>query len=196
MIVEKKRNGIKYSLPAPKKTSYTYIEFYEEYWRPVYINAFRYTRHIQDAEDVAQECMMRVLNYWDTIEQKTILAAVSMYCTQVHTNWLKLDKKHCDVRSLDDIFDPDADYNHPADPFADPYYLLLRDQSSECMKEHLLDLSDLDKELFVLVYGEGYKTVDAAKELGITKGNADLRLHRSRKKMFECITPNDIWENA
>lgn len=190
----KPKNGIRYSLPNPKQKSYTYPEFYKEYRKPILLNAYRYTRQMQDAEDVMQECMLRVLTYWNTIEQKTILAAVSMYCTQVHTNWLKVDKKHGDVRSFDDIFDPDQDYNHPADPFSDPYYAILRDQSSKCMESHLKALTDIDRDLFIMVYGDGYKTVDAAKQLGITKGNADLRLHRSRKKMLECITPEEILE--
>ena len=194
---KKKKPGIKYYLNAPLKDSYTYSEFYKEYWNQIYANAYRYCRHRQDAEDVTQEIMLRVYTRWSTLEQETLTAGVSRYATQGHIDWLRVVlRRKADMRSLDDVYDPSYDFNHPEDTFANPYYEILRDTASSCLEDTFEMQGQLDKRLFLMVYDEGIRTVDAAKALDISKGNADIRLHRARKLLSTCFTKDELLDEV
>lgn len=194
---KKTKFRVTYILPAPKKVSYTYHEFYEEYYSPILKNAFRYTRNFHDAEEVTQEAMLRVLLRWSSIEMKYLTANVSLYCSHAHTDWFRVvQRNQADLRSFDEMFDPEQDYNHPEDTSADPMLELLSERASECMEVHLASLSEMDRKLFMMVYDEGIKTIFASEKLGITKGNADIRLYRARQKLSSCVTRDAIIEGV
>jgi len=188
-----------YSIPTPlqNKDCYTMEDIYREY-QPLLLKLNRYkTETMEDAEDLTHEIFLRVILYTKSnpVPLKSVPTFLSRHATFAYIDWMrKYIRGGVDLRSYEEMFSPSADYNHPVSKTRDPLMQLLIEEASLCMHEKLKELSLLDYKLFHLVYWEGIKTIDAAKEVEITKGNADVRLYRIRKFLSSCSTKSEILE--
>jgi RNA polymerase sigma-70 factor (ECF subfamily) len=189
----KKYRGFSYSIKTPTKKHYVYSELYAEYYPQVYRMAMKYSDTIQDAEDVTQEIFMRLLINWNRLDFRNLAKCISITSQQTHSNWFKYYvKRGADVYSYDDLFLPDADWNHPTSDFGDPYQEMINSNLLGCFEDKFRILKDDDKRLLNLIYGEGYTIVEASEVLEISKTAAENRVWRAKQLMETCYKREDF----
>lgn len=189
----KKNRGFVYSIKTPQRKDYVYTEMYSEYYPQVYRTAMKYSDTVEDAEDVTQEIFMRLLINWNRLDFKNLAQCISITSQQTHSNWYKYYvKRGADVCSYDDLFLPNADWNHPASEFGDPYQEMINNGILGCFEDKFRLLKDEDKRLLNMIYGEGWTIAEAAVSLEISKTAAENRVWRAKQLMETCYKREDF----
>lgn len=195
-MTEKKLTRIHtWSIPDKILPENTFEAVYEAYYDIIFKNAYsKVDQHIQDAEDLTQEIFLRILTRFNTLNFSCLSSCLSRLAKQAQIDWFrKYQEAGLDLRKFDDLYDPEADYFERADPECnDPLLMLVRAETEECMVDNFSMLSNLDAQLFVNVYIEGWKVRDAAKALEISQTSAETKLWRIRNKLATCLSSADV----
>lgn len=140
----------------------------------------------QDAEDLAQETLARVM----AALQKGAVAdpeALPAFVYQTAKNIMKerFRKAGRETRAM-------ARYqNEPAgDPLPDGLAVLVSEQRSKEVRVALATLSADDRNLLQWLYGQGLDAGEVAARLGIAAGNVRVRKHRALGRLAEALGVN------
>ena len=160
------------------------------YERAVYVAAYAILRDHADAEEAAQETMLKVLLHLGQLEHRE---KFNSWLLQIAVNEARLQRRRKHA-SLYEPLDP-AEPNEPFTPrdFADwrelPSEAAERSEVRAAIARALDDLPDLYREVFVLRDVQQIGTQDAARILGISVPAVKVRLHRARLMMREKLAP-------
>jgi RNA polymerase sigma-70 factor (ECF subfamily) len=172
-----------------KQLFYSLVQPYE---RGLYLTAFSIVQNEADAEDVAQEAVLKALSHLDQFRGE---AKFSTWLIQICINEgrMRLRRDHKDrFESIDSRQETEegdyvpmdvADWREiPSDALADK-------ELKEALARALASLRPKYREVFVLRDVQGLSIGEAAEVLGITQATVKMRLMRARLQMRDALAP-------
>lgn len=173
-----------------------FYELVRPYERRVFAAAMAILRNESDAEDVAQEAMLKALR---AIRQFRADARFSTWLIQITVNEALMrrrkDRNHV-IEAIDDRRDEESDYA-PRD-FADwreiPSEVLERKEVRQRLAQALASLDRKYREVFVLRDMEQLNIQETADALGISIASVKTRLLRARLMLRDLLAAG--WEQG
>src|SRR5215510_6429282 len=168
-----------------------FYELIRPYERRVYAAAFSITHNDADAEDVAQEA---VLKAFKNLRQFREESRFSTWLIQIAVNEARMRRRREHAKVMEPIVDhqpEDASYT-PRD-FADwreiPSETLERKEIRQRLVEALATLDEKYREVFVLRDVEQLSIEETAKALSISVASVKTRLLRARLMLRDLLAP-------
>jgi RNA polymerase sigma-70 factor, ECF subfamily len=168
-----------------------FYELIRPYERRVFAAAFAILRNEADAEDAAQEAMLKAFKH---IRQFRAESRFSTWLIQITVNEARMRrrKEHADI--MEPIVDrPDEEGNYTPRDFADwreiPLETLERKEVRQKLADALASLGEKYREVFVLRDMEQLSIEETAKALGISTASVKTRLLRARLMLRELLAP-------
>jgi RNA polymerase sigma-70 factor, ECF subfamily len=168
-----------------------FYELVRPYERSVYAAAFAILRNEADAEDAAQEAMLKALK---NIRQFRAEARFSTWLVQITINeaHMRRRKQHADLMEPIAGRADDGGNYMPRD-FADwreiPSEALERKEVREKLAEALASLGEIYREVFVLRDMQHLSIEETATALGISTASVKTRLLRARLMLRDLLAP-------
>jgi RNA polymerase sigma-70 factor (ECF subfamily) len=168
-----------------------FYELVRPYERRVYSAAFAILRNAADAEDAAQEAILKAFRH---IKQFREEARFSTWLIQIAVNEARMRrrKNHADV--MEPIADrPDETGNYTPRDFADwreiPSETLERKEIRESLAAALASLGEIYREVFVLRDMQHLSIEETAEALKISTASVKTRLLRARLMLRDLLAP-------
>lgn len=168
-------------------------ELVRPYERAVFITTYGILRDHADAEDAAQETMLKALMHLDQLGDPQKFKG---WLLQIAVNEARLKRrgKHANLfEPLDGNANADSETPFMPRDFADwrewPSDVAERKEIREHISRALDSLPDIYREIFILRDVQQLSANECADALGITVPAVKVRLHRARLMMRECLTP-------
>ncbi|MGA3104697.1 MAG: sigma-70 family RNA polymerase sigma factor [Terriglobales bacterium] len=168
-----------------------FYELIHPYERRLYAAAFAILRNEADAEDVAQEA---VLKAFKNLRQFRAESKFSTWLTQITINEARMRKRKAHSHLTEPLADrPDDEGNYTPRDFADwreiPSETLERKEVRLKLAEALAQLSQIYREVFVLRDMQHLSIDETAKALGISTASVKTRLLRARLMLRDLLSP-------
>jgi RNA polymerase sigma-70 factor (ECF subfamily) len=168
-----------------------FYQLIRPYERRVYATAFAILRNQSDAEDAAQEAVLKAFKH---IGQFRAEAKFSTWLIQITLNEARMRKRKEHLHMMEPIADhPDDDGNYIPRDFADwreiPSETLERKEVRERLAQALVSLGDKYREVFVLRDMHHLSIEETAKTLGISTASVKTRLLRARLMLRDLLAP-------
>jgi RNA polymerase sigma-70 factor, ECF subfamily len=181
MLIQRIRNG-EHEL---------FYELIQPYERRVYAAAFAILRNEADAEDVAQEAVLKAFKH---IGQFRAEARFSTWLTQITINEAHMWRRKQHASVMEPIVDrKDEEGNYTPRDFADwreiPLETLERKEVRQKLGEALASLGEKYREIFVLRDMQHLSIEETAKILGISTASVKTRLLRARLMLRDLLAP-------
>jgi RNA polymerase sigma-70 factor (ECF subfamily) len=169
-----------------------FYELIRPYERAVYFAAMGVLNNAADAEEVAQEAVLKAFNNLSKFRRE---AKFSTWLIQITINEARMrfrkDRRHLYDSMDEQKSDEEGDYI-PKD-FADwreiPSEQLQRKELREALKRALESLDAKYREVLVLRDVQHMSIIETATALGITEASVKTRLLRARLQMREALAP-------
>ena len=168
-----------------------FYELIRPYERRVFAAALAILRNEADAEDAAQEAMLKAFKH---IHQFRAESRFSTWLIQITVNEARMRrrKEHADI--MEPIVDrPDEEGNYTPRDFADwreiPLETLERNEVRKKLAEALTSLGEKYREVFVLRDMQHLSIEETAKALGISTASVKTRLLRARLMLRDLLAP-------
>lgn len=169
-----------------------FYDLIRPYERAVYISAFSILQNEADAEEIAQEAILKAFTHLRSFRRE---AKFSTWLIQIAMNEsrmrLRKDRKHL-YESLDEGKDSKEGDYIPKD-FADwreiPSEELQRGRLKKALHTAIAGLAPKYREVFVLRDVEEMSISETAQALGITEASVKTRLLRARLQMRDALAP-------
>lgn len=168
-----------------------YYELVQPYERSVYLSAFALLRNEADAEDAAQEAILKAFRHLKEFRGESRFRT---WLVQIAINEARMKSRisRREVISLDDeTEDEDGSYT-PMD-LEDwrelPSEALERSEVREILRQALLTLAPMYRETFVLRDIQKLSIAETAAILGVKEGVVKARLFRARLQLRDLIAP-------
>ena len=168
-----------------------FYELIRPYERRVYSAALAILRNEADAEDAAQEA---VLKAFKNIRQFRGEARFSTWLIQITVNEARMRRRKEHAHLVEPIVDrEDAEGDYTPRDFADwreiPSETLERKEVREKLAEALEALGHIYREVFVLRDMQHLSIEETAKALGISSASVKTRLLRARLMLRDLLAP-------
>lgn len=171
---------------------HAYYDLIKPYERAVYVSAFSILQNEADAEEVAQEAILKSFTHLKSFRRES---KFSTWLIQIAINEarmrLRKDRKHL-YESIDEGKDTEEGDYMPKD-YADwreiPSEELQRGRLKEALQKAIAGLAPKYREVFVLRDVEEFSIAETAKTLGITEASVKTRLLRARLQMRDALAP-------
>jgi RNA polymerase sigma-70 factor (ECF subfamily) len=163
----------------------------QPYERRVYSAAFAILRNEADAEDVAQEAVLKAFKH---IRQFRAEARFSTWLIQITVNEARMRLRKDHARIMESMVDQQDEEGHytPRD-FADwreiPSETLERSEIRESLTRALASLNEKYQDVFVLRDVQHLSIAETAKLLGISSAAVKTRLLRARLMLRDLLAP-------
>jgi len=168
-----------------------FYELIRPYERRVYSTAFAILRNEADAEDAAQEAVLKAFKH---LRQFRAEARFSTWLIQITMNEarMRIRKEHAAImQPMDDHQDEEGNYI-PRD-FADwreiPSETLERSEVRDKLVEALASLGQKYREVFVLRDIQQMSIEETARTLGVSTASVKTRLLRARLMLRDLLAP-------
>jgi len=174
-----------------------FYELIRPYERRVYAAAFAITHNDADAEDVAQEAMLKAFK---NLRQFRAESRFSTWLIQITVNEARMRKRKEHAHLVEPMVEQkDAEGNYVPRDFADwreiPSETLERREIREKLAEALVSLGEIYREVFVLRDMQHLSIEETAKALGISTASVKTRLLRARLMLRDLLAPGlgGVW---
>ena len=168
-----------------------FYELVRPYERRVYSAAFAILRNSADAEDAAQEAILKAFRH---IKQFREEARFSTWLLQIAVNEARMRRRRNHGEVMEPIADrPDEAGNYVPRDFADwreiPSETLERKEIREKLTEALASLGEIYREVFVLRDMQHLSIEETAEALKISTASVKTRLLRARLMLRDLLAP-------
>ena len=168
-----------------------FCELIRPYERRVFAAAFAILRNEADAEDVAQEAMLKAFKH---IGQFRGESRFSTWLIQITVNEARMRRRKEHAEIMEPIGDrEDQEGNYTPRDFADwreiPLETLERKEVRQKLAEALASLGEKYREVFVLRDMQHLSIEETAKVLGISTASVKTRLLRARLMLRDLLAP-------
>ena len=177
-----------------------FYQLIRPYERRVFAAAFAILRNEADAEDVAQEAMLKAFKY---IRQFREESKFSTWLLQITVNEARMRRRKEHARIMEPMVEhQDEEGNYVPRDFADwreiPLETLERKEVRQKLAEALASLGEKYREVFVLRDMQHMSIEETAKALGITTASVKTRLLRARLMLRDLLAPGlgGTWSRA
>lgn len=169
-----------------------FYELIKPYERGVFRAAFAIVHNEHDAEEVAQEAMLKTLANLSSFRRE---AKFSTWLLQITINEARMrlrKERRALYESLDDGKDTDDGDYVPRD-FADwreiPSEAFAQERLRDALRQAIASLAPKYREVFVLRDVQDLNIAQTAEALGITQASVKTRLLRARLQMRDALAP-------
>lgn len=177
------------SAPIPKKERYeTFEELYEEFWDPLHKQFYYMDKDFHLAEDMAQETMLRVWQYWDRLQWDKLGGAIGTIANRVRYGQMRKEMGRPDDQLYDDILE----FECHDEGITDPVREVMNHQASEIISGIFDKLREEERELFSDVYLRNLSIAEVAEKHEITKPHVYVKLYRIRDQLIGRLDRYDI----
>jgi RNA polymerase sigma-70 factor, ECF subfamily len=181
MLIERVRDG----------ETDAFYELIRPYERRVYAAAFAILKNEADAEDTAQEAVLKAFRH---IRQFRAESRFSTWLIQITVNEARMRLRKAHANLMEPIADrQDEDGNYTPRDFADwreiPSETLERKEIRQKLAEALAELGEIYREVFVLRDMQHLSIEETAKALRISPGSVKTRLLRARLMLRDLLAP-------
>jgi len=169
-----------------------FYELVQPYERRVYFAAFAILRNQADAEDVAQEAVLKALK---NIRQFRAESRFSTWLIQITVNEARMWRRRHRAHMMEPITGRDHDEQGSYTPrdFADwreiPSETLERKEIREKLAEALAELGEIYRDVFVLRDMHHLSIEETSRALGISTASVKTRLLRARLMLRDLLSP-------
>ena len=168
-----------------------FYQLIQPYEHRVYSAAFAILRNEADAEDVAQEAVLKAFKH---IRQFRADARFSTWLIQITVNEARMRLRKAHARIMEAIVDQqDEEGNYTPRDFADwreiPSETLERSEIRDALTRALASLNAKYQEVFVLRDVQHLSIAETAKSLGISSAAVKTRLLRARLMLRDLLAP-------
>src|ERR1700730_9762143 len=168
-----------------------FYELIRPYERRVYSATFAILRNTADAEDAAQEAILKAFRH---IRQFREEARFSTWLIQIAVNEARMRRRKDHADLMEPIADrPDEAGNYTPRAFAEwreiPSETLERKEIREKLAEALASLGEIYREVFVLRDMQHLSIEETAEALGISTASVKTRLLRARLMLRDLLAP-------
>src|ERR1700757_4604978 len=168
-----------------------FYELVRPYESRLYSAALAILRNQADAEDVAQEAVLKAFRH---IRQFRAEARFSTWLIQIAVNEARMRRRKEHAELIEPIAARrDEEGNYTPRDFADwreiPSETLERKEIREKLAEALASLGDIYREVFVLRDMQHLSIEETAKALGISTASVKTRLLRARLMLRDLLAP-------
>jgi RNA polymerase sigma-70 factor (ECF subfamily) len=168
-----------------------FYELVRPYERRVYSAAFAILRNSADAEDAAQEAILKAFRH---IKQFRAESRFSTWLIQIAVNEARMRRRRNHGEVMEPIADrPDEAGNYVPRDFADwreiPSETLERKEIREKLTEALASLGEIYREVFVLRDMQHLSIEETAEALKISTASVKTRLLRARLMLRDLLAP-------
>jgi RNA polymerase sigma-70 factor (ECF subfamily) len=168
-----------------------FYELIRPYERRVYAAALAILRNEADAEDVAQEAVLKAFKH---IRQFRAEARFSTWLIQITVNEARMRRRKAHATIMEPIADrQDEQGDYAPRDFADwreiPSETLERKEVRQKLAQALAGLGQIYREVFVLRDMEHLSIAETAKALGISSASVKTRLLRARLMLRDLLAP-------
>jgi len=170
-----------------------FLELIRPYERSVYLLAYSVLKNQADAEETAQEAVMKAFKHLGQFRSESTFKS---WLLQIAINEARMrrrkDRAHL-YESTDEAIEESDEGEIMPRQFADwrevPSEELERQEVREQLNKALYDLPEKYREVFLLRDVQHLSEKEAAEMLGISASAAKMRLHRARLRLREQLTP-------
>lgn len=168
-----------------------FYQLIKPYERRVYTAAFAVLRNAADAEEVAQEAILKAFTY---LRQFRAEARFSTWLIQIAVNEARMRRRKDHAEIMEPIVDrEDEEGSYAPREFADwreiPSEALERTEIRELLLEALASLGAKYREVFVLRDIQHLSIEEVADALGISQASVKTRLLRARLMLRDLLAP-------
>ena len=168
-----------------------FYDLIRPYERRVYGAAFAILRNEADAEDVAQEAVLKAFRH---IQQFRAEARFSTWLIQITVNEARMRRRKAHANIMEPIAGrPDEEGNYTPRDFADwreiPSETLERKEVRQKLAQALAELGQIYREVFVLRDMQHLSIEETAKALAISPASVKTRLLRARLMLRDLLAP-------
>lgn len=163
------------------------------YEHAIYITAFAVLRNSADAEEAAQETVLKALTH---LNQLSDPAKFKGWLLQIATNEARLKRRSRHdalFESFDEMHGQNAEDGFMPRDFADwrdiPSETLERKEIRRALMNALYKLPVIYREIFVLRDVEDLSVIECCQILGVSEEVVKVRLHRARLRIREELAP-------
>lgn len=161
------------------------------YERSIYITAFAVLRNQADAEEAAQEAVLKAMTH---LHQLSDPAKFKGWLLQIAANEARLKRRSRREELYDSIdIEESSDGNFMPRDFADwreiPSETLERKEVRQAVAKSLARLPEIYRQIFVLRDVEELSISECCEILGISEEAVKVRLHRARLRIREELAP-------
>lgn len=151
----------------------------------LYRHCLNMLRHPQDAQDAAQETMLRAFRAYDG---QAVSGVATWLFRIAHNICLDIIKSAAHRREQATLDEPDAP--EQVSPGQTPEDAYLRTAQAQALREAISALPPVEQELLNLRMGEGMSYQELAKATGLREGTVKSRLNRAKKRLSELLPPD------
>jgi len=170
-----------------------FLELIQPYERSIYLLAYSVLKNQADAEDAAQETVLKAFRHLDQLRSERTFKS---WLLQIAMNEARIRRRNNHgylYQSLDGMTEGPEDGEVAPRQFADwreiPSETLDRKEVREQLNKALYDLPEKYREAFLLRDVQHLSEKEAAEVLGISLSAVKIRLHRARMQLREKLTP-------
>jgi RNA polymerase sigma-70 factor (ECF subfamily) len=168
-----------------------FYELVRPYERRIFAAAFAILRNEADAEDVAQEAVLKAFKHLRQFREES---RFSTWLTQITVNEARMHRRRDHSGIMEPIADrEDEEGNYTPREFADwreiPSETLERKEIRQKLAEALASLSEKYREVFMLRDMQHLSIEETAKALGISTASVKTRLLRARLMLRDLLAP-------
>lgn len=158
-----------------------YEYFLGRYGQQVFVLVDRIVSCQEDAEELTQDVFLKAFQQLSSFKAES---SFSTWIYRIATNLAisAVRKKRNDVLRLDDSV-----FANLSDTQVDEALEDDSEEQMECLQQAMNQLEADERALITLYYLEEKPLVEVAFILGMTEGNAKVKLHRIRKKLYVLI---------
>lgn len=167
-------------------------ELVRPYERAVFVTAYAVLRNHADAEEAAQESMLKAMTHLEQLKQPEKFKG---WLLQIALNEARLKRRGKRDHLFESIEGDGSEQDEPFMPrdFADwremPSEILERTEIRETIAKALLELTPIYREIFVLRDVQQLGVAECRQILGVSEQVVKVRLHRARLMMREKLAP-------
>lgn len=147
----------------------------------------RRVRSREDAEDIAQEVMLRIHRHRDDLERADRMVAwvYRITANAIADHYRRPARRELPSGFATDVPEPDPDYDAPT--WEDPEAAGLRRELAACLAPLLERLPPRHREALELTEFAGISQVDAAARLGLSVSGMKARVQRARRRLHGLL---------
>lgn len=171
------------------KEGWAFEKFVENYQKDIYNLALKYTSNQEDASDITQEVLLRILRKIDTFKGNSKLSTwvyriTVNYCKDYISKHRKIQNVSIDkpVENSDGVLYMDIE-----DPEKNPLEVVEETEQKQLLHKCIAMLDSDQREIIILRYINELSYDEIEQILKIPEGTIKSRLNRGRKKLAKLL---------
>lgn len=168
------------------------LDLYNQYSKLIHSIALKYIHNSQDADDILNSVMVKVIksiNVFEGRSEKELISLIVTYSRTTANDFYRKNKRIMEKESNIGIVNDDDDEisNDIIDRSMDVVNIVITNEIIEIVKKALLELSQTDQEIIKLRLIQEHTSKETAYILNISINAVDLRYKKARERLLRLI---------